>query len=198
VAPRKIDREISDRELTSLTLEGDLGAFEVLVKRHQGKVMTTACRILGNMESSREASQEVFMRVYQYLSSFDTARSFSAWLNRIAVNVCFDKIKQEKKMPKSVLFDEMAPNGHHRISSLDGDCGNTYSIILSLVDELPFRQRTAFVLRDVEGHSVKEISDHMDCPETTVRSHLHHARLKLRNMLLRRYPELVEGFSNEM
>ena len=101
-------------------------------------------------------------------------------------------------MPKSVLFDETAPNGQHRISNSNGDCGNTYSIILSLVDELPVRQRTAFVLRDVEGHSVKEISGHMNCPETTVRSHLHHARLKLRNMLLRRYPELVEGFSNEM
>jgi RNA polymerase sigma-70 factor (ECF subfamily) len=69
---------------------GDAAAFDQLMIAHQQRVMATAWRMLGNTEDTRDAAQEVFLRLYKHLHKYDPQQDFSGWLYRIVINVCHD------------------------------------------------------------------------------------------------------------
>src|SRR5215831_588719 len=85
-ASRAVDSSIS--RLIERVKAGDTAAFEQIIDCHQRKVMATAWRMLGNREDARDAAQEVFLRAYKYLGSFNLEHDFGAWLYRIIMNVC--------------------------------------------------------------------------------------------------------------
>ncbi|MBN2414839.1 sigma-70 family RNA polymerase sigma factor [bacterium] len=171
---------------------GDVQAFEMLVRHYQPRVLSLACSIVDDPADARDVAQEVFIRVYRFLPSFEHRKRFFTWLYRIILNCSYDFLKREKRfrhdpLDEAVIAGEAAP-GEGRIRN-----GDLSEVITGLLGTLSVAQKTAFVLRDVEGLSCKEAAAIMDCPQGTLRSHLHFARRRLRDLLKNNYPEYLEG-----
>lgn len=171
-------------EVVELARGGDFDAFDQLMAIHESAVLRTARALLGNREDARDATQEVFLRVFRYLHRFDSRREFGPWLYRVAVNVCRDFHRKRSRVPTSAL-DELddailaAPGDQEaNAEALERDRAIRKALAL-----LSGKEREAVVLRDVEGLSTAEVARALGCMEVTVRSHLSRGRLKLHEAL---------------
>jgi RNA polymerase sigma-70 factor (ECF subfamily) len=188
---------MSEQDLVRRAAQSDLEAFEQLVRAYQERILFTAVRILGNREDARDAAQEVFVRLYRFLPRFDQRRRFETWLYKIVVNVSYDIAKKTRHARGEVSLDDLPPHEWPQ-TRLENAADDTQEKVFAMTERLTHTQRSVFVLREVEGFSCREIAEIMECTSGTVRSHLHHARVKLRDLIERHYPELVEGRRHEM
>jgi RNA polymerase sigma-70 factor, ECF subfamily len=182
--PREANREwvlLLERAAT-----GDASAFEQIMLRTERSVMSTARRMLGNVPDAEEATQEVFLRVYKYLHRFDRTKAFDPWLYRLTVNVCNDI---SDRRPRSGAF--VCSTDHEPVAVSDDPHDSLTSdeqrrLVQCAIADLPAKQRTAVVLRDLQGLSTAEVADVMKVSEATVRSHLSAARLRLKRLIGKR------------
>jgi RNA polymerase sigma-70 factor (ECF subfamily) len=161
-------------------LRGDSSAFEAIVRRYQRVLFAVAHRMLGNYEDARDATQNVFVRAYEGLDSYDPERRFFSWIYRIAVNECLNV--RRGRRPAEPLPDQMEAAGTdgpfqgvealERSTSIDAALGR-----------LPEEQRLVIVLRHFADLSYAEISDVVGVPERTVKSRLFEARQRLAALL---------------
>jgi len=169
---------------------GDAAAFEELVSLHERRVYGTAWRLLGRLEDAQDAAQEVFLRLYRSLSRIDPGRPLAPWLYRVTVNVCRDLGRARKRrarwFPRSV--EELREDsGHEPADPLAGperraEAAQETRRMLELLEELPEKERTALVLRDVEGLSTAEVAEVLGSSSVTVRTQISRARLKLHRL----------------
>jgi RNA polymerase sigma-70 factor (ECF subfamily) len=165
---------------------GDIGAFEQIMIHSQQKVLTLTWRMLGNEADARDASQEVFLRVYKYLRRFDQQQDFFAWLYRITVNVCRDVAKSRRKLQDHITrlgkdeedYPQLVP-GYPADAVETLEQNQQRLIIARAVSKLPQKERMAIVLRDFEGLSTNEVARIMNSTPATVRSQISSARKKL-------------------
>ena len=176
-------------ELIEAAVAGDLAAFEAVVRRYERLVLVTALRLLGEMEDAKDASQEVFLRLYRNLGKLERTGNLPAWLYRVTVNVCHDV---RRKRPVEAQVDELdaVPAGTPDPQRAAGDAERRRALDLSL-RQLPERERTAIVLRDLEGLSTEEVARVMGTSEATVRSQICQARVKMRGFLERYFRRRV-------
>lgn len=167
---------------------GDAAAFEQLMIHSQQKVMALSWRILGNEADARDASQEVFLRVYKYLRRFRQDQEFVPWVYGITVNVCRDILKKRQvSASRFISFSEDAQSDHLSLRSAAVDAEQAFirnqqrELISSAVATLPFKERAAILLRDVEGFSTDEVASILNSSSTTVRSQISTARKKIRD-----------------
>jgi RNA polymerase sigma-70 factor (ECF subfamily) len=172
---------------------GDAAAFEQIMIHSQQRVMTMSWRILGNEADARDASQEVFLRVYKYLGRFKQDQDFFAWVYRITVNVCRDMLK--KRQQQDDRFRSFGADSDEEILEIPfehEDAEQTLihaqrrELISRAIATLPFKERASIVLRDVEGLSTDEVARVLKSSSTTVRSQISSARRKIRDYC-RRY-----------
>ena len=172
---------------------GDKAAFEQIMIHSQQRVMAMSWRILGNEADARDASQEVFLRVYKYLGSFKQDQDFFAWVYRITVNVCRDMLKKHRH--ESERFGPFAADLSEEVLEIpfeQVDAEQTLiqaqrrELIARAIATLPFKERASIVLRDVEGLSTDEVARVLKSSSTTVRSQISSARRKIRDYC-RRY-----------
>jgi len=172
---------------------GDTAAFEQIMIHSQQRVMAMSWRILGNEADARDASQEVFLRVYKYLGRFKQDQDFFAWVYRITVNVCRDMMK--KRQHESDRFGSFAADSSEEVLEIpfeQVDAEQTLlqaqrrELISRAIATLPFKERASIVLRDVEGLSTEEVARALKSSSTTVRSQISSARRKIRDYC-RRY-----------
>ncbi|HEX3232509.1 MAG TPA: sigma-70 family RNA polymerase sigma factor [Pyrinomonadaceae bacterium] len=177
---------------------GDTAAFEQIMIHSQQRVMAMTWRILGNEADARDASQEVFLRVYKYLGSFKQDQDFFAWVYRITVNVCRDMLK--KRQHESDRFGSFAADSSEEVLEIpfeQVDAEQTLiqaqrrELISRAIATLPFKERASIVLRDVEGLSTDEVARVLKSSSTTVRSQISSARRKIRDYC-RRYMRVGE------
>jgi RNA polymerase sigma-70 factor (ECF subfamily) len=167
---------------------GDTSAFEQIMIHSQQRVMAMSWRMLGNEADARDASQEVFLRVYKYLNRYDQNQDFFAWLYRITVNVCRDVLKKRRNqnelivpMTEDVNEDYQkvpAPQNDAEQALIDGQRGE---LLAQAIATLPHKERASILLRDVEGFSTEEVAEILQSRATTVRSQISSARRKLRD-----------------
>jgi RNA polymerase sigma-70 factor, ECF subfamily len=178
-----------DEDLVALARNGDHRAFEELVERHKQKAYRIAFDFARDREEAKDLSQEAFLRAYTHLGNFDGRSSFYTWFYRILVNVCLD-YKRRKKRTFAEEFNETIENQVEpsQVSKppspdqqvLAGQLSRKVGIALQA---LPPKQRTAFILKNNQGLSIKEIAEMMQTAEGTVKVHLHRAVTALRQTL---------------
>ena len=173
-SPEEIARE---RELVKAFQDGDMSAFESLVKTYEKRIYWVAFNLLGNAEDSRDVAQDAFLRVSQAIDRFDLNYSFYTWLYRIVVNLSIDKLRKKGKQ-NSVSLDEFPvdPTEVEVDPSRDLHTGELGDRIQRILDELPEKYRTVILLRDVHEFSCEEIAGMIGCTNATTRWRLHKAR----------------------
>jgi RNA polymerase sigma-70 factor (ECF subfamily) len=163
-------------------------AFNDLIDRYKRQVVAIAFRMVGDYDEAEDIAQMVFVKTAKNLSKFDTSKKFSTWLYRITVNASIDFMRKYRRH-KHELLDNYS-------ESLENEDDNPEEIlhrkklrgiILKAAESLNDKQKAAFILRDLEGHQIDEVSEILDMPEATVRWYLHRARIRLRKELKRHY-----------
>jgi RNA polymerase sigma-70 factor (ECF subfamily) len=160
---------------------GDREAFDQLMICHERKIVALAWRLLGNREEARDAAQETFLRVYRHLGKFDPDRDFSAWIYRIAVNVCHDFGR--KRSRQEAPADDETINLRPSAEDIEGNAivAQEKRLVLQALAELSEKERAAIVLRDLEGFETDEVARLLGSSPTTVRSQISKARMKLKS-----------------
>ena len=184
----------TDEKLVARTLTGDRSAFRVLVERHYTNVFRLCRSILRSSEDAEDATQEVFVRVFQALGQFAGRGAFGAWLRRLTVNHCLNRVQSAsaKVASRSTSLDLLAdtlPAAYEDDPEERLLRNEDRAKIKQELDELPPSQRAALSLRLIEGLSYEEIADMMGVPVNSVRSWLHRGRARLRETL----KEVVKG-----
>jgi len=169
---------------------GDTAAFEQIMIHSQQKVMSLSWRMLGNEADARDASQEVFLRVYKYLGRFKQDQDFFAWVYQITVNVCRDIAKKRQRhsaqFPSLTSGDgERDANAFEVAADQEGAdealiAAQQRELIAGAMSTLPAKERAAIVLRDIEGLATDEVARILKSSSTTVRSQISSARRKIK------------------
>lgn len=163
---------------------GDRPAFDELILSYQGRVLMTAWRLLGSREDAQDATQEVFLRLYRHLKRLDTKRPLLPWLYRMTVNACHDLYRKRRRTDALPIEDleSAAPS-----SDPAGEIRRTEQrkIIAAALRTLTEKEREAVVLRDIEGLSTAEVAEALGSTESTVRSQISMARVKIRKFVER-------------
>lgn len=163
-----------DEALVAAARSGDLDAFETLVRRHTRAVYAHALRFFGNPTSADDVTQEVFIKVYRSLATFDERSRFSTWLYRVTRNACLDEVRAGRRRPVPVdPFD--AP---------DADGGFEDEVVLSAAVEHAMRSlapedRDALSAVALFGLSYAEAAESLGVPAGTVKSRVFRARKSL-------------------
>ncbi len=170
--------ERSDAELVQACLQEDGRAFEPLIRRYQRLVFSIASHYLGQKADVEDVAQDVFLKLYKSLASFDTMRPMKAWIARIATNRCYDELRKIKSRPQS-LFSDLAGEDdgelehlfrHFQSDSLEAhEAERMFDLLQHLLSRLPEKDRMAFVWREVEGLEYGEIAESLRTTELAVR-----------------------------
>jgi RNA polymerase sigma-70 factor (ECF subfamily) len=179
-----------DEELVALARKGDRRAFEELVERHKQKAYHIAFDFARDREEAKDLSQDAILKAFTNLKYFDGRSSFYTWFYRILVNVCLDYKRSKQRKPIEE-FDETVesrmeasqPSGHSAAPDQHVIAGQFSHRIGIALEALPAKQRTAFILKNHQGLSIREIAIMMDTAEGTVKAHLHRAVMSLRQSL---------------
>jgi RNA polymerase sigma-70 factor (ECF subfamily) len=177
-----IKSESGDAEFISIlqrAIAGDRSAFEQIVMRYERRVMTLAWRLLGNSVDAQDAAQEVFLRAFRFLHRFDASRPLEPWLVRMTVNVCRDLGRKRHPVSPVDAHELVASNNPHA----DVSSKEQREILHRALRKLPEKERAAVILRDIEGLSTAEVAEILGSSETTVRSQISTARLKIRKAI---------------
>src|ERR1043166_5292009 len=189
----KVEEPVSDElKLVRAAKDGDVSAFEQLVKRYDRNVFRIANHITHSREDAEDVVQEAFLKAYSNLSKFQEQSKFYTWLVRIAVNEALMKLRK-RRPERTVSLDEdikteddslprevadWTPNPEQQYSQAE-----LREILSKTIQGLPSGFRTVFVLRDVEGLSTEETAEALDLSVPAVKSRLLRARLQLRERL---------------
>ena len=182
--------EPDDRQLVEEILAGSSEAFETLVRRKTGKVYTLCYRVIGNSEDAKDAAQLVFIKLWENLSKYDARYAFDTWLYRMVTNVAIDLIRSRQSREATV-------NSTLRLVRTESDAEQASllqrkeieSVFNDVSSSLSPKQKTIFVMREIEDIPSVEISKILGCRESTVRNHLFNARKVMQEKLRQRYPE---------
>ncbi len=176
-----------DEALVVLAQKGDPKAFEELVERYKQKAFRIAFDFSRDRDEAKDLSQEAFLRAYTHLKNFDGRSGFYTWFYRILVNICLD-YRRKTKRTSAEEFNEAVESqvepSHPAAHSVSPDqqaiAAQMSRQVDAALDDLPPRQRMAFVLKNHQGLSIREIAEMMETAEGTVKVHLHRAVTALR------------------
>lgn len=173
------------QEIPHMTLKeaarGDERAFEQLYSISSGFVYTVAYRIVNNPEKAADITQEVFLKIYKHLKSFQFRSSFKTWLYRITVNTSLTIAERHQKHTKGLVSYDDAVDYHRSPEAAAAPPADTDSKehLGRLLEKLNPDQRACIILREIEGLSYKEIAKALRTNINTVRTRLLRARQTL-------------------
>jgi RNA polymerase sigma-70 factor (ECF subfamily) len=181
---------MTDDEVIRAVLEGDREAFRLLVERYAPMARSFAARLLGHSQDAEDACQEAFVAAFRFLYRFDRgAGAFSTWLLTIIRHRCLNHVRREVRHKSQTDIVEVAEDA---VSPLE--VAVTHELeqkIDAALVQLPWEQRTAFVLLELHGLSVAEVARVEDVSEGTIKSRASRARGRLRKLLPEYQPREV-------
>ena len=182
--------EPDDRELVRTIRQGETDAFELLVRRKTSKVYALCYRIIGNAEDAKDISQLVFIKLWENLEKYDPSYAFDTWLYRMVTNVAIDFMRNKQSR-------ENAVNSNLRLVKTSADAEQGVVVQRKEIEQifntvshcLSPKQKTIFVMNQMDDLPSAEIARILGCRESTVRNHLFNARKLMQQQLQKRFPE---------
>ncbi len=190
--PLQERRAADDITLVKRSQNGDLEAYDELVRRYQERIYNTIYNMTANRDITDDLAQETFIKAFRAIKSFKGDSSFYTWLYRIAINKTLNHIKNRKEGVSMSLNNlDFNVENHPDLVSLINDKTPLREINLNEIQEklniallkLSEKHRLVVVMHDVEGMSHDEIAKVLDCNSGTVRSRLFYARQQLQQLL---------------
>jgi RNA polymerase sigma-70 factor (ECF subfamily) len=164
-------------------LSGDELAWDAIVQRYRRKVFNVAYKFVGRHEEAEDLTQEIFLKVFKSLGTFDRRANFQTWLISVSRNLCIDhyrKVRQERlTIDRRVDPGELSPASQEPgpISALEQQ--DRVSLLREALSALPESLRTAVLMRDIQELSYHEIAERLRLPEGTVKSRINRGRAEL-------------------
>lgn len=171
----------SDFELIDRFLAGETSAFELLVQRYHREVYRVTYRIVQNVDDAKDLTQETFLQAYRALQGFQRQASFSTWLYRIAMHLCFHHRKRSSRVQSVAEVPEMPTDSAQPLRDLLQE--EQRQAVAAAIALLPPQQRAALTLRIHQNLSYKDIGTALQCSEGAARANVFHAIQKLRTQL---------------
>ena len=164
-------------------LQGDQGAWDAIVSRHRRKVFNVAYKFVGRHDEAEDLTQEIFIKVFKSLATFDRRANFQTWLISVSRNLCIDHYRSVRKeretIDRQVDANELMPEapGPSPVAALEQR--DRVSLLRQALAGLPEALRTAVIMRDLEEFTYEEIADRLGLPEGTVKSRINRGRTEL-------------------
>ncbi len=175
-------QQITDGQLVRCCLEGESSAWEELVIRYSRRVYNVAYQFTGRHEEAEDLTQEIFLKIYRSLSTFDLDAAFLPWLIRVSKNMCVDHYRKRRR-------ERLLVHGNwEKITNVACTRSDPYqkvfsrerrAILLRGLEQIPSDLKAVVILRDLQGLTYQEISEATSLPEGTVKSRLNRGRLEL-------------------
>jgi RNA polymerase sigma-70 factor (ECF subfamily) len=170
-------------------LGGDQAAWEQIVRQHWRKAFNVAYKFVGSHEQAEDLTQEIFLKVFRSLDTFDRRANFQTWLVSISRNLCIDHYRSVRKerqtMSRDVAAEDLSPAAA-TVSPLAAlENRDLAAMLRQALHALPESLRVAVLLRDLQELSYLEIAERLGLPEGTVKSRINRGRHELARQILR-------------
>jgi RNA polymerase sigma-70 factor (ECF subfamily) len=189
----------TDEELVARSVQGDSESFNQLVLRWERSIYALAYRTLGRDEDARDVCQETFLRAYRGLHAFKGQAKFSSWIYRIALNLCRDAIRRERRAPLVAVSEgidptELAAQQPSPAPSVEDQVAQAElgRHVAAVMRRLPEDQRTAILLKEYHGLTFQEIAEVTGCPLSTAKTRVYQGLNVLRRELAQSARGLAE------
>jgi len=175
--------QASPDDLIERCLAGDQSAWEDIVRRHWRKVFNIAYQFVGKHDEAEDLTQDIFLKVFRSLASYDRRANFQTWLVSVSRNLCIDHYRSVRK--ERQVVDRTADPTEAKVVSTDAgpitalEQRDQRALLRQALEQLPLPLRTAVVLRDLRELSYQEIAQQLGLPEGTVKSRINRGRIEL-------------------
>ncbi|HVB38150.1 MAG TPA: RNA polymerase sigma factor [Vicinamibacterales bacterium] len=164
-------------------LSGDQSAWEQIVRQHWRKVFNVAYKFVGKHDEAEDLTQDIFLKVFRSLGTFDRRANFQTWLISVSRNLCIDHYRSVRKeretIDRAIDASELSPVSKETSPFAAVEQQDRVALLRLALDALPPTLRTAVVLRDIQELSYQEIADRLRLPEGTVKSRINRGRGEL-------------------
>jgi RNA polymerase sigma-70 factor (ECF subfamily) len=187
------DHSVTDEQIVSRVLAGEVDVFEVLMRRHNQRLFRISRSIVRTDEDAEDVVQEAYLQAYCHLADFEGRSKFSTWLTKIAVHEALAKQRRVRRRFPAVGAEDgdyverlASPDRDPEREVVNDDLGR---ILEGAVDSLPASYRSVFVLRHIEGLDTADTADYLGLGQEAVKTRLHRARSLLQRRLQERIGE---------
>jgi RNA polymerase sigma-70 factor (ECF subfamily) len=181
--PGEIDK------LIKRCLNGDQLAWDAIVRQYRRKVFNVAYKFVGRQEEAEDLTQDIFLKVFRSLGTFDRRANFQTWLISVSRNLCIDhyrSVRQERQaIDHTVDPNELTPASHEPgpVAAIEQE--DRVVLLREALAALSASLRTAVLMRDIQELSYQEIADRLGLPEGTVKSRINRGRTELARQIRR-------------
>jgi RNA polymerase sigma-70 factor (ECF subfamily) len=169
--------------LVERCLAGDQQAWDQIVRQHWRKVFNLAYKFVGRHDEAEDLAQDVFLKIFKALHTFDRRANFQTWLISISRNLCIDHYRSVRKERETIDRDvdaaELSPASRDPSPMAALEQRDRVMLLRQAMASLPETLRTAVLMRDIQELSYQEIADQLGLPEGTVKSRINRGRNEL-------------------
>src|SRR6267378_4291209 len=164
-------------------LQGDQSAWDAIVRQYRRKVFNVAYKFVGRHEEAEDLTQDIFLKIFKSLGTFDRRANFQTWLISVSRNLCIDhyrSVRQERQtIDRQVDPNELSPVSHEPGPIAAIEQQDRVALLREALAALPESLRTAVLMRDIQELTYQEIADRLRLPEGTVKSRINRGRTEL-------------------
>jgi len=176
-------------ELIERCLNGDQAAWESIVRLYRRRVFNVAYRFVGRHDQAEDLTQDVFLKLYRSLDTFDRRANFQTWLISVSRNLCIDHYRSVRKERESINRDvdpaDVAPVATDTRADVQLERRDRAKLLRRALDTLAPTLRAAVMLRDIQELTYQEIAERLHLPEGTVKSRINRGRTELARQIQR-------------
>jgi RNA polymerase sigma-70 factor (ECF subfamily) len=186
-------------EIIQRCLNGDQAAWESIVRQHWRKVFNIAYKFVGKHDEAEDLTQDVFLKIFKSLNTFDRRANFQTWLISVSRNLCIDHYRSVRKERETMNRDvdpaELTPASTTVSPYARIELRDRVELLRHALGKLAPTLRTAVMMRDIQELSYQEIADRLSLPEGTVKSRINRGRTELARQIqiLRAQQDAVRG-----
>jgi RNA polymerase sigma-70 factor (ECF subfamily) len=170
-------------------LRGDQAAWERIVRLHWRRVFNVAYKFVGKHDEAEDLTQDIFIKIFKSLGTFDRRANFQTWLVSVSRNLCIDHYRSVRKerqtIDRDVDANELAPAAAEPGPIAALEQRDRITLLREALASLPDSLRTAVVMRDIQELSYQEIAERLKLPEGTVKSRINRGRNELARQIRR-------------